>query len=70
MQYCRFIAAIKKLNINLDRRAFSELAIRDPEAFNLIVERAKVAILAQFLQNIPQVIASFIFCILWRVPLA
>jgi large subunit ribosomal protein L20 len=45
MQYCRFIAAIKKLNVNLDRRALSELAIRDPEAFGLIIERAKVALL-------------------------
>jgi large subunit ribosomal protein L20 len=45
IQYCRFIAAIKNLNINLDRRALSELAMRDPEAFNAVVERAKIAFL-------------------------
>lgn len=39
--YCRFIAALKKLNINLDRRALSELAIHDSEAFEAIVAKAK-----------------------------
>ncbi|UPA28182.1 MAG: 50S ribosomal protein L20 [Verrucomicrobiota bacterium] len=41
LQYCRFMAALKQLNINLDRRALSELAIWDPKAFEAIVERAK-----------------------------
>jgi large subunit ribosomal protein L20 len=44
IQYCRFIAAVKKLNINLDRRALSELAIQDAEAFKTIVEKAKVVL--------------------------
>jgi large subunit ribosomal protein L20 len=44
IQYCRFIAAIKKLNINLDRRALSELAIGDPKCFGMIVEKAKAAL--------------------------
>jgi large subunit ribosomal protein L20 len=46
VQYCRFIAAIKKLNINLDRRALSELAIGDPKSFEMIVEKAKVVLAA------------------------
>lgn len=44
IQYCRFIAALKKLNITLDRRALSELAIQDPVAFKALVEKAKAAI--------------------------
>ncbi|MDR2807352.1 MAG: 50S ribosomal protein L20 [Puniceicoccales bacterium] len=45
IQYCRFIAALKKLNINLDRRALSELAIGDAEAFGTIIEKAKATLL-------------------------
>ena len=41
IQYCRFINAMKTLNITLDRRALSELAIHDPIAFKTLVERAK-----------------------------
>ncbi|MDR2200501.1 MAG: 50S ribosomal protein L20 [Puniceicoccales bacterium] len=43
--YCRFIAAVKKLGVNLDRRALSELAIGDPDAFGMIVERAKAVLI-------------------------
>jgi large subunit ribosomal protein L20 len=39
--YCRFIDAINKLGIRLDRRALSELAIQDHQAFEAIVNRAK-----------------------------
>ncbi|MDR0740365.1 MAG: 50S ribosomal protein L20 [Puniceicoccales bacterium] len=39
--YCRFIDAINKLGIRLDRRALSELAIQDLQAFETIVNRAK-----------------------------
>jgi large subunit ribosomal protein L20 len=41
VSYCRFIDAVKKLGIGLDRRMLSELAIQDAGAFRVIVERAK-----------------------------
>jgi large subunit ribosomal protein L20 len=40
--YCRFIDAVNKLGMRLDRRSLSELAIQDPQAFVAIVNRAKV----------------------------
>ncbi|MDR3317436.1 MAG: 50S ribosomal protein L20 [Puniceicoccales bacterium] len=42
--YCRFINAVKQLKIDLDRRALSELAIHDPEAFKAIVAKAKTVL--------------------------
>jgi ribosomal protein L20 len=44
MSYCRFMDAINKLEIHLDRRALSELAIRDSPAFEMIVNRAKASL--------------------------
>lgn len=44
VQYCRFIAALKKINVNLDRRALSELAIHDDVAFKALVEKAKAVL--------------------------
>jgi large subunit ribosomal protein L20 len=41
ISYSRFINALKKANIELDRRALSELAIQHPEAFEKVVETAK-----------------------------
>jgi large subunit ribosomal protein L20 len=41
VSYCRFIDAVNKLGIHLDRRALSELAIQDAQAFEGIVNRAK-----------------------------
>jgi large subunit ribosomal protein L20 len=36
--YSKFIAALKKSNISLDRKILSELAVNEPEAFALIVK--------------------------------
>lgn len=43
MTYSRFIAALKKLNISLDRKILAELAVSDRDTFNKIVEQAKTA---------------------------
>ncbi|MCX8515786.1 MAG: 50S ribosomal protein L20 [Alphaproteobacteria bacterium] len=43
LTYNRFIDGLKKSNINLDRKALSEIAIHDPEAFKQLAEKAKVA---------------------------
>lgn len=44
--YSRFMAGVKAAGIELDRKALSELAIHDAEAFKAIVERAKAALAA------------------------
>ena len=41
--YSKFIAALKKAEIELDRKSLSELAIRDPEGFKAVVETAKAS---------------------------
>ena len=41
LSYSKFINALKKSEIELDRKSLSELAIRDPEGFKSIVETAK-----------------------------
>ena len=44
LSYSKFIAALKKSEIELDRKSLSELAIRDPEGFKSVVETAKANI--------------------------
>ena len=41
LKYSRFINALKKTDIKLDRKMLSELAIRDPQIFKIIVDKAK-----------------------------
>lgn len=41
--YSRFIPALKKANINMDRKVLSDLATTNPEAFKKIVESAGFA---------------------------
>jgi large subunit ribosomal protein L20 len=43
VSYSRFIKGLKASNIELDRKVLSELAISAPDAFALIVEKAKAA---------------------------
>jgi large subunit ribosomal protein L20 len=44
ISYSRFVNALKKANIELDRRVLSELAIQYPDDFGKIVEIAKTKI--------------------------
>ena len=44
INYSRFIYGLKKSGIEMNRKALSELAIADPEAFKVLVETAKKAI--------------------------
>jgi large subunit ribosomal protein L20 len=41
MTYGRFIAALKKANIELDRKVLAHLALHDPAAFKNLVEKVK-----------------------------
>ena len=43
MMYSRFIHGLKKAGVELNRKALSEIAIRDPRAFDHLVELAKSA---------------------------
>ena len=41
LTYSKFMAALKKMNIDLDRRVLAELAAEDSEAFSNLVSLAK-----------------------------
>lgn len=47
MSYSRFINGLKEAGIELDRKALADLAIRNPEAFSSIVDRAKEGLAAK-----------------------
>ena len=42
--YSRSIHAMKLANITLNRKMLADLAIRDPNAFSIVVEKAKTAL--------------------------
>ena len=44
LRYSDFIAGLKAANIDMDRKALSELAIHNPDAFTQIVEVANQAL--------------------------
>lgn len=44
MQYSRFISGLTKLQVKLNRKMLSEIAIHDPEGFSGIVKMAQAAI--------------------------
>ncbi len=46
MSYSRFIAGLNAANIQMDRKALSELAIHDEAAFGVLVGKAKEALAA------------------------
>ena len=43
LNYSRFIAGLKRAGVDLNRKMISELAIRNPEAFDQLVETARAA---------------------------
>ena len=44
LTYSRLIYGLKQANINLNRKMLADMAVRHPEAFAQVVEKAKVAI--------------------------
>jgi len=44
VSYSRFISGLQKAEIGLDRKILADLAVRDPEGFGRLVERARQAI--------------------------
>ncbi len=41
ISYSRLVAALKKANINLNRKMLADLAVRDPQAFAAVVASAR-----------------------------
>ncbi len=44
ISYSRFINALNKANIELDRKILADMAMNDPEAFTVVVKQAKAAL--------------------------
>lgn len=44
MTYSRFIDGLAKAGIAIDRKVLSDLAIREPEAFKVLVDQAQAAL--------------------------
>ncbi len=44
--YSKFISGLKAANVDLDRKVLADLAVREPETFAQIVEKAKKALKA------------------------
>ena len=47
LTYSRFIDGLNKAGVEVDRKVLSDIAIREPEAFRALVEKAKSALPAQ-----------------------
>ena len=41
LNYSRFMGALKKAQIEVDRKQLADLAVRDPQAFEALVEQAR-----------------------------
>jgi len=41
MTYSKFIAALKRAGVELDRKMLAEMAVNDPETFQRVIELAK-----------------------------
>ena len=44
INYSQFMNGLKKANIDMNRKMLSEIAIADPAAFTVLVEKAKAAL--------------------------
>ena len=44
LSYSKFIYGMKKADIQLNRKMLADLAVRSPEAFSSVVEKAKAAL--------------------------
>jgi large subunit ribosomal protein L20 len=47
LSYSRFISGLKEAGVELDRKALADLAVRNPEAFAAVVDRAKEGLAAK-----------------------
>ena len=47
MSYSRFMNGLREAGVELDRKALADLAVRSPEAFEALVERAREGLAAR-----------------------
>lgn len=47
LSYSRFMNGLKEAGVELDRKALADLAVRNPEAFGAVVDRAKEGLAAK-----------------------
>ena len=47
ISYSKFINGLKESGVDLDRKALADLAVRNPEAFSAVVDRAKEGLAAK-----------------------
>jgi large subunit ribosomal protein L20 len=47
LSYSRFINGLKEAGVQMDRKAMADLAVRSPDAFAALVERAKEGLAAK-----------------------
>lgn len=47
LSYNQFISGVHKAGIELDRKSLADLAVSDPQAFQLVAEQAKAALETQ-----------------------
>ena len=47
LSYSRFINGLKEVGVEMDRKAMADLAVRSPEAFAALVDRAKEGLSAK-----------------------
>jgi large subunit ribosomal protein L20 len=47
MTYSQFMNGLRKAEIDLDRKVLADLAVREPESFQAIVDQAKAALPAR-----------------------
>ena len=47
LSYSKFVAGLKEAGVELDRKAMADLAVRSPDGFAALVERAKEALAAK-----------------------
>ena len=46
LSYSKLIAGLKRAEVDVDRKMLADLAVREPEAFGALAERAKAALVA------------------------
>jgi large subunit ribosomal protein L20 len=46
MSYSHFMNGLKKAGVEIDRKVLADLAVRDPQAFSALAERARAAMTA------------------------
>ena len=44
LTYSRFISGLQKAGVEMDRKVLSDLAVKEPEAFKALVEKARAAL--------------------------